>query len=124
MKLVLRSKADVCFCIYCSEMDEIVFGIFAVFWLMMVIRSAFTKFKINASMASIILICLLVVLSSAQHPTLCPQDTGLVISGRLDLSLAASQVPGEIMIPSSQTLTVDYSLSSPFSRVPGVAIST
>lgn len=64
----------------------------------------------------------LLLLSHAQQPLLCPNDSGLVLSGRLAFRTQPNAT-SDILIPPDTALTYQYSLSTPFNRQPGVIVS-
>ena len=72
-------------------------------------------------MSTLLLLLTLLAFSNAQSATLCPSDSGLVVSARLSF-LANSNIPSET-IPSEDSLTYNHSLTQPFNNQPGVIIS-
>jgi hypothetical protein len=73
-------------------------------------------------MLPIALLCLLLSLVSSQDPTLCPSDSGLVVTGRLIFQQTANATASSIF--TDNTLTYNHTLLRPFSKQPGVTIST
>ena len=68
-----------------------------------------------------LLLLALLPLTVQQDPSLCPTDSGLVLSGRLSFSTTTNS--SLFAIPAEKTLTYNHSLASPFLRQPGVAVS-
>lgn len=74
-------------------------------------------------MLKIILIALTLTLTQTQLANLCPNDQGLVISGKITFYSNINQASSLTLIPNENTITYNHTLTSPFNQQPGVALS-